>query len=158
VTVRNRQRSRAFQSASAAGLGLTAPLAAFVSTGGLPAWSWLLWATLTVQGVASILVVHARLKRRVAARSTSGPPETGSALALQSFQVPVAAALVTLHWPLAFPALFSFIASLLEIRRIYSDSGAREPLTRVGRRTLAYAILHMAVTIAALWPLARPRV
>jgi hypothetical protein len=36
-----------------------------------------------------------------------------------------------------------------------SPAGLREPLTRVGIRTLLVSLTHMAVTIAALWPLAR---
>lgn len=154
MTIRNRQRSRTFQMASAAALGWSAPFAILVSSGSIPAWSWLLWGLLTLHGVASILIVHLRLDRRAAAR-TNAPPATPRAhYAIQALQLPVAAAAASQHPLLLVPPVFSILANLLELRRLSSDAGLRESLNRVGMRTLVNSLVHLALTILCLWPVA----
>lgn len=154
VTLRNRQRSRLFQAASAVALGSTSLLAASVSAGAIPAWAWTLWCLLSLHGVAAILVVHVRLKMKIAARSVA-PPGLGRHYALQALQIPAAGLLALTHPPLLLPPLFTVILHWFELRRIASPCGLNEPLTRVGLRTLAVAILHSILTIVTLWPVSQ---
>jgi hypothetical protein len=153
MTLRNRQRNRWFQAASAVAMGSTAPFAALCATGRLSSWVWLLWAQLALHAVASILIVHARLESRAAGRSVAAAPTPPAwDLAL----LPLAGlGFAWFHPALAVPPIVSAAALALELRLMASPAGLREPLTRVGIRTLLVSLTHMAVTIAALWPLAR---
>lgn len=155
VIIRNRQRSVPFQCVSAVLLGGTSQFSIFLSMRMLPSWAPMLWAALTIHAVAAILVVHTRLNRRSASRTPEKDPQPGVDFARQLFQIPLSAVLAALYPALLLPAAFSLGASLLEVRRVYSGSGLQEPLTRVGIRTLAISLVHMALTIAALWPLAQ---
>jgi hypothetical protein len=154
MTIRNRQRSRTFQMVSAAGLGATAPFAALVCTGGIPSWAWILWAMLTLHGVASILVVHLRLEQRASSRFKPTSDTRIASYAIQSLQIPAGAFLALFDPLLVVPPVFSAVANFLELGRLDSENGLREPLTRVGIRTLTLSLLHMALTIACLWPAA----
>lgn len=151
VTIRNRQRSRLFQAASAAALGSTALFAAAVSTGTIPGWAWILWAVLSLHGVAAILVVHARLERRIGLRSATPLSSMGRQYAYQFTQIPAAAALAFLHPALALPPLFTLAVHILELRRLSSPNALGEPLTRVGLRTLTFAILHLLLAMTCCW-------
>jgi sulfopyruvate decarboxylase TPP-binding subunit len=153
MTMRNRQRSIPFQLVSAAGLSTTALLAALVSTGGVPGWAWWLWGLLTAHAMASILVVHARLKARTAPRGGGRAGTRNAAVAAQIAQV--AGAIALAGGPLALPLIVSAVANGAELWRLRTPLHLQEALTRVGYRTLAVALVHMAVTIACLWPIAR---
>lgn len=152
VSVRNRQRSIVFQVVSAAGLSTTALLAVLASTAAIPGWAWWLWAVLTAHAAASILVVHSRLRIR-AARGAAGAGGgiLGAAYTAQALQLASGAALP----PLAFPFVFSALANAAELLRLRSARNLGEPLTRVGFRTLAVSLVHLAISIYCLWPLAR---
>lgn len=147
VTIRNRKRSQLFQAASAAALGATSLFAVAVSIGTIPGWAWILWAVLSLHGVAAILVVHTRLERRIGLRSAP-PSSLVRQYAYQCAQIPAAAALAILHLALALPPLFTLAVHILELRRLTSSDALGESLTRVGRRTLAVAILHLLLTLA----------
>lgn len=153
VTIRNQQRSILFQVVSAAGLGTTALLAALVSTGGVPDWAWWLWGMLTAHGMASILVVHARLKARAALKGGGSTGTRNAAVAAQIVQAAGAVALADER--LALPLVVSAVANGIELWRLRTPLLLQEALTRVGYRTLVVALVHMAVTIACLWPMAR---
>lgn len=152
VTIRNRQRSQLFQSASAAALGSTALFAVAVSTGTLPGWAWVLWAALSLHGVAAILVIHTRMERRIAARNGAPTSSIGKPYAYQFAQIPAAAALAVFHPALALPPIFTLTAHILELRRLTSIDALGEPLTQVGFRTLAIAILHLLLAIVSFRP------
>ncbi len=68
VNVKNRQRSTLFQIASAAALTSSSLATSLSATGTIPRWCWWLWLLLAMQATAGILVVHARLDARIAAR------------------------------------------------------------------------------------------
>src|ERR1051326_357153 len=78
VSVKNRQRSTAFQIASAIVLSSTALVTSLSATGDVPPWAWRLWVLCAMQAAAGIFVVHARLDARIAARKQK--PERGSRL------------------------------------------------------------------------------
>jgi hypothetical protein len=149
AAVRNLQRSAVFQVASAMGLSTTGLLASLAATGGVPQWAWQLWAVLSAHAGASILAVHARLDAR-AGRSARKAVRR-AAWAAQALEC--GAALTAGR--LALPLVFSALANAAELWRLRSPDALREPLTRVGFRTLAVALLHMAAAVYALWPAAR---
>lgn len=152
VTLRNRQRSVSFQVLSAAGLGTTALLAALVGTGGIPGWAWWAWGLLTAHAMGAILVVHARLRARAGLRTGSaGRP--WAAYAGQAAQVAAAAAIGDFR--LVAPLILSAVVNTVELVRLGNPRLLQEPLTRVGYRTLAVALLHLGATTVCLWPLAR---
>jgi hypothetical protein len=152
VSVKNRQRSRVFQAASAAVMGITGPFAVVVTTGSAPAWAWQLWGLLTLHAIASILVVHARLERRAAARVNAAASLRMSDYAGPAVQLPIA---VAAGVPLAFPLLLSAGATYIELRRVGSEAGVQESLSRVGWWTVGVAIALVGVTVACLWGVAR---
>jgi hypothetical protein len=154
VAVKNRQRSMSFQLVSAAGLGTTGLLAALVGTGGVPGWAWWLWGLLTGHAMASILVVHARLRLRAGRKSGKAERPWG-AYAVQLGQLAAAAAVGVADWRLAAPLVVSAVANGAELWRLRTPVHLEEALTRVGYRTLAVALVHMAVTIGSLWRMAR---
>ena len=149
AAVRNLQRPVVFQAARAAGLCTTGLLASLVSRGGVPQWAWLLWAVLSAHASASILAVHARLDAR-AGRSARKAVRRAAWVA-QALECGAALA----AGRLAFPLVLSAVANTAELWRLRSPEALREPLTRVGFRTLAVALLHMAAAVFALWPAAR---
>jgi hypothetical protein len=151
VTVRNRQRSIVFQVVSAAGLSTTALLAVLASTAAIPGWAWWLWAVLSAQAAASILVVHARLRIRAARGAAAGGGILGAAYTAQALQLAAGAA----HPPLALAFVFSALANAAELLRLRSARNLGEALTRVGFRTLAVSLVHMAISIYCLWPQAK---
>lgn len=155
VTMRNRQRSISFQLVSAAGLGTTALLAALVSTKEIPGWAWWAWGILTAHAMASILVVHARLQARAALRGGGASGTGGFAYAGQALQLAAALAVSMVEVRLALPLVLSVVANVAELRRLRTPRHLQEPLTRVGFRTLAVSLVHLAAAIVCLWPLAR---
>ncbi len=145
VTLRNRQRSPAFQIAVSASLGSSCLLAALAATGRIPAWAWPLWALLTLHSVAAIFVVHARLARR----TKDARPAFANAVRISAAQLALAAAVAfAAGIRLAAPMLFSVALNAIELRRLRTA----ERLTRVGVRTLSFSLAHTALAIAALWP------
>jgi hypothetical protein len=152
ANVRNRQRSIPFQMVSSIAIGTTALLGALAATGGIPAWAWLLWFLLSLHNLGSILIVHLRLEMK----TRGGIPEVSTILRivywLQGAKLAAAgllAALVAL--PLAIPPVVSAWLNVMEAARLRNPAAAKEPLTRVGFRTLGASLIHTAVTIAALW-------
>lgn len=144
LTLRNRQRSPAFQVAVAAGLGSSCLLAALAATGRLPSWAWLLWVLLTLHSVTAIFVVHARLARR----TKQARAAFVRAVRVDAAQLVLgAAAALAAGLYLAAPMLFSAALNALELRRL----SVFEPLTRVGLRTLAVSLAHTALSAAVLW-------
>lgn len=153
---RNWQRSRVFQTASAAVLALSAPFAIQLGQGRVPFWGWMLWLVFLLHGAVAIQLVHERLERRVAARAAAAaPPDSTAFLAVVCAQMAAALALSAADWRWMLPPLFSSLYALAEWRTLRRQQTLREPLTRVGWRTLSLSVLHLAISIAAFWPAVR---
>ena len=129
-------------------------LAVLVGTGGIPGWAWWLWGLLSGHAMASIPVVHARLRAR-AGRKSDRVERPWLAYAGQAGQLAAAGAVAMVEWRLAVPLMASALANEIELWRLRTPAHLEEALTRVGYRTLAVALLHMVLTITCLWPLAR---
>jgi hypothetical protein len=161
-TLKNKQRSVLLQILSTAGLSTSALLVALVSEQHLPLWVWVLWGMLTLHAVNSILVVHTRLERVVARKTTAQGRHVAShghirsALLASLFQAIAAATAIAAARPeWALPFLLSIVVNSAELYGLKRAGSLDEPLKRVGYRALSASIVHMAVTVAALWNTAR---
>lgn len=150
IGLNNRQRSRVFQTASAAVLALAPPFAVQLAQGSVPRWGWALWLVFTLHCGVAIQLVHQRLERRVAAREPSRPaPDARPFLASVFLQI-AAAAMLAVAQPLwAAPPLLSSAWAWIEWRALRRRDALREPLTRVGWRTLSLSVLHLALSIVS---------
>jgi len=156
MSLRNRQRSVLLQLVSTAGLSAAALLAVLAATGEIPGWAWALWGVLAAHGTATIPVVHARLKMKIAATREAPASPRRAAVVSQAVQLAAAAGLALYHPAVATVMTFSSVANLYEVVRLGSSEGLKEPLRRVGRRLLVVSILHAVLTVAALWRVAHP--
>jgi len=151
MNVRNRQRSEWFQVASAAGLSASSLAACLAVQKAIPPWGWLLWLLCTLQSVAGIFVVHARLDARMALRGGRGAtaPPKAAWLAVAALAV---AALAFLKLPWIAAALLSAAAGYgWELRRQRTPEGLQMRLQRVGQQLLALSVSYAVLAIVGLW-------
>lgn len=150
IAASNRQRSRLFQTLSAAALALSAPLAVQLARGSVPAWAWALWLVIVLHSSAAIQLVHERLERRIAARDKgAAAPDATPLLVAVAFQIAAGSALAFVDPLWLLPPALSSAFVLMECRRLQHPEVLREPLTRVGWRTLALSALHLYSCICA---------
>ncbi len=153
IAASNRQRSRLYQTLSAAALALSAPFAIQLARGAVPAWGWALWLVFVLHSSAAIQLVHERLERRIAARIPGGAaPNSTLLLAAVAFQAAGGSALAFVDPLWLLPPALSSAFVFVEWRRLRRPEVLREPLTRVGWRTLALSALHLLSSILAFWP------
>ena len=153
MVVANRRRSVPLQLAGAAGLNMSALLAWLAARGSLAPRAWWLAALLFAHSAAAVLVVHARLELRVAARR--GADARASWLRAWAGQAaPILAAVACLvaarPWLAAAPLLSATVhgVSLWRMRR---PDAMAVPLESVGRRALLLSLSYCVLAIAALW-------
>jgi hypothetical protein len=146
MALHNRQRSIPLQAASSLGLGVGAVLAALVATGGIPVWTWRLWAVLSLHSLLAILVVHWRLDVRQGREVPVWAPWIAAAPLL-----PAGLLAWSGHPRIGAAVALSVMINAGELLRLRSPASREEPLVRVGIRTLAASLAHTAATVAALW-------
>ncbi len=155
LTLRNRQRAPWFQIASAAALTSSSLAACLSALGRLPSWCWLLWASCALQAAAGILVVHARLDARIAARKNLPPPPASRRAAFSILAVlPIASCALVLagRAPLAAVFVLPFAAYWFELRRQLSPLSLRMPLRTAGLQAMSLSLAFTALLTASLWP------
>lgn len=154
VSVRNRQRSALFQIASACALTATSLACCLSATGAIQEWCWWLWALCALQATAGILVVHARLEARIAARKQGAQravyrvPAVRSCAALMIGSV--AAGIGRQPW-IAAALLMAAAGYLYELRRQREAASLQMPLTRLGLQAMSVSIAYAALVVAGLW-------
>jgi hypothetical protein len=156
LTVLNRQRSVGLQLASAAGLSASALVAWLSARERIEATAWWLWAVHAAFSAAAVLVVHARLDARVAARR---PEESGAArrslrraLAAQAGLLLVGALCLAWGRPLlTVPLTLAAATHAMDLRRLGQPASLTMPLRHVGFRALGLAAAYSVLVIAALW-------
>ena len=154
MTIRNRQRHTWFQIASAIALTSSSLAASISGTGTIQPWCWWFWGLSASQAAAGILVVHARLEARIAARKSSSAGSKFRAPALLAQAALLAGALVfgILGRPWIVAALgISALANLLELRAQKNPASLQTPLQTVGLRALALSLIYSSLVIAGLW-------
>lgn len=154
ANVLNRQRSVWFQIASAAALSSTCVVACLAAIGRIPDWCWLLWIFSAMQATAGILVVHARLDARIAARKDAPSPTHRRRAAYVAQAAVMAAAIVAVvagRLRIAAGLMLTAVCYVAELRRQQDPASLRVPLTRVGLQALAQSIVYTLVIIVGLW-------
>lgn len=151
MTVRNRQRSVALQVVSAAGLTGSCAAACLSVLGTMPGWGWWLWGLSAAHAAAGILVVHARLEARIAARKKLDQPNPWRKPALIAQAVLlVLAPVAALRSPWLGAALaLSAVVHLRALARLAETVDT--PLTTVGLRALGLSCAVSALLILGLW-------
>jgi len=158
VNVKNRQRSTLFQIASAVALTSSSLATSLSATGTIAPWCWWLWLLLALQATVGILVVHARLDARIAARvalRTTEPAREDFCRAAEiSLIVLVCAAVTATILRRGFVALALLVAVVgygYDLRCQRSTAALQVPLTKVGQRALALSSLFASLLILGLW-------
>lgn len=154
VNIRNRQRSTLFQIASAAALTSTSLATCIAATGSVAAWCWWFWALIATQASAGILVVHARLDARIAARkATAASPQFRRAAqaALAFLLCAAVTALFLRHIWIAAALVLAAAAYAADLQRQKHPTSLQMPLKTVGQQALALSTLYSVLLIVGLW-------
>lgn len=154
MTIRNRQRSWWLQILSAAGLTSSCLAAALSSAGSIPQWCWWLWALSALHAFAGILVVHARLEARIAAKSRK-PLSRRFRVPAALAQVPMLAAAAYCYSNqqpvLAAALLLSVAAHAWDLATLHTAKALETRLTVVGIRALTLSLAVSILIVVALW-------
>lgn len=159
LTVRNRQRSAWFQTATAAALTATSLMACLAAQGSVPGWCWLLWALSAMQAAAGIFVVHARLDSRIASRKGQPPPSTNRRAAFVCQGLLIAGAIYFTaagRWWIGAALIVAASGYMLELLRQRTPASLQLPLRRVGLQALGLSIVYTLMVIAGLWNFSGP--
>jgi hypothetical protein len=155
MTVRNRQRAIWFQTLSAAGLASSALAACLAIEASIPAWGWWFWGLHAAHFLAAILVVHARLESRIAARKAGGALSAEflttrrQAMWLQGALSAAAIALVIAGKPFYGAALMlSAVVHMLSLRVMHTPGALSLAMKTVGLRALAVSIAVTLLIVA----------
>ncbi len=154
MTVKNLQRSTWLQLASAAALSATGLAACVSAVGELRPWVWPLWAMTAAHAAAGILVVHARLEARIAARShkTLAPRFRLPAQVMQAALLAGALLFLVAGRPVLAAALvLSATVHLWDLYHLTSPRSLATPLTTVGLRAMSLSIAFSALIVYGLW-------
>ena len=154
LTVNNQQRSVWFQVVSAVGLNASA-LLAWVSVRPLIQSSILvLWAILSAHAIAAVLVVHAHLDARIAAKKGELSGISKPAWIAQPCLLAGAVICIAFGQPaLSAPLLLSATVHLWNLGRLKNPETLSTPLKIVGWRAFALSICVAGITIGAIWRL-----
>ena len=154
VNFKNRQRSTLFQIVSAAALTSTSLAACQSALGFIAPWCWWLWVLLAMQAATGILVVHARLDGRIAARKGQPAPlqfRRAAQAAIVVLVCTAVAAAILKHGLIALALLVAAAGYLYDLTAQRSAESLQMPLMVVGRRALALSSVYAALLIAGLW-------
>lgn len=169
VNVKNRQRSTLFQIASAFALTSSSLAVSLSATGAIAPWCWIFWLLMATQATTGILVVHARLDAKIAAKNAAKVPAhlaaKSSAQAPQSDETFRRAATVAVGFLLVAAALAFFLGHIcIALALLVAATGYAcdlllqrrpaaldTPLTTVGQRALALSFLYACLLIVGLW-------
>lgn len=155
MTVRNRQREVWLQALSAAGLSSSALAACLAVSRAVPTWGWWMWGLHAAHFLGGILVVHARLEARIAAKKAT-------AVLSEAFQrvrkeaTVVQAALVVAAVALAATGRFFYAAALvgsgalhlMDLYSLHTERALAMPLKTVGKRALTVSIVFTLLIVA----------
>jgi hypothetical protein len=154
VNVKNRQRSTIFQVGSSLALTSSSLATCLSATGAIQPWCWGLWLLLAMQATAGILVVHARLDARIAARG--GTPagqhfrRSAQLAALALAVAAIAAAILGRGW-IAAALLVAAAGYWYDLSRQRDAVALQIPLKTVGQRALALSSLFACLLIVGFW-------
>ena len=152
LTMKNRQRSLWFQAVSACGLNGSA-LLSWVSVRWSFDWPiFLLWAALSAHAIAAVLVVHAHLDTRIAAKRQQESPVPKAAWSAQAGLLAGAVVCVVCSKAaLAIPLMVSASVHAWNLYQVKSEAMIAVPLRTIGWRAMGLGILVALTAVKALW-------
>jgi len=162
VNVKNKQRSTLFQIASALALTSSSLAMSLSAIGKIAPWCWLLWLLMAAQATTGILVVHARLDAKIAAKLASQNLSQQTASVNEKFRRAAIVAVVALVcvaiatgasgrvW-IAAALLLAAAGYTYDLRAQRTPASLDMPLTAVGQRALALSCVYAALLIVGLW-------
>lgn len=154
VNVKNRQRSTLFQIVSAFALTSSSLATSLSATGAIQPWCWRLWVLLGLQATTGILIVHARLDARIAARKPEQTSEHFRRAAVLALLILFCAAVTAAFLHRGFIALALLIAIAgyaYDLRRQRNPLSLQMPLIAVGQQALALSSVFAVLLILGLW-------
>lgn len=154
VNVKNRQRSTLFQIVSAFALTSSSLATSLSATKAVQPWCWRLWLLLAMQATAGILVVHARLDARIAARKSQAGSHSFRRAAFGAIAVLFVAAMAVAylrHGWIALALLLAAAGYAYDLRRQRNPASLQMPLTAVGQQALGLASIFAVLVVAGLW-------
>lgn len=154
VNLKNRQRSTLFQIASAAALTSTSLATCIAATGSVARWCWWFWILIAMQASAGILVVHARLDARIAARKAIAASQQFRHAALAALAVLLCAAATAAflkHSWIGLALALAFAGYAFDLKRQKNAASLQMPLKTVGQQALMLSTVYAALLIAGLW-------
>jgi len=158
VNMRNKQRSTLFQIASALALTSSSLAVSLSATGSIARWGWELWLLMAAQATTGILVVHARLDAKIAAKITAKtaaqPDETfrrAAFVALGALVLVAAAAAVMSRGWAALALVLAAAGYAYDLREQRNPASLQMALTTVGQRALALSCAYAILLIVGLW-------
>jgi hypothetical protein len=154
VNVRNKQRSTLFQIASALALTSSSLAVCLSATGGIARWCWALWLLMALQATTGILVVHARLDARIAARKPTPASNHFSRAAYLSLSVLLCVAIfatITDRLWITFAMMVAAAGYQYDLHEQRNVAKLQMPLARVGQRALALSCFYAGLLIFGLW-------
>ncbi len=151
INVRNRQRSTLFQIVSAFALCSTSLAACVSATGRIAPWCWWLWALCGLQATAGILVVHARLDARIAARKGTATQQGAAVAACVAMLAAAAFALSQGQRSIAIALLVAAAAYRYDLQRQKNPDSLQLPLKSVGLQAMSLSIAYALMLVVGLW-------
>jgi hypothetical protein len=149
MTLRNRQRAIWFQALSAAGLASSGIAACLAIEGSVPPWGWWFWGLHAAHFLAAILVVHARLEARIAARRNVPFSLPAQTVAVQVVWLAAGIAFIAMKMPLyGAAAILSAVAHLAGLRTMHTAKAVAMPMKTVGLRAMALSIVFTLLVVA----------
>ncbi|MBN8733608.1 MAG: YwiC-like family protein [Acidobacteria bacterium] len=152
MTVHNRQRSIGLQIASAFGLTSTGLAVSLSLMHSVTTWACWLWLLSAAQAAAGILVVHARLEARIAAK-TKKPESVAffrAAAWMQAALLPLALAAGFLSPWLAAAMLLPAAVHAYELKTLHTPEAMATPLRTIGFRAMGLSIAVSLLLVIGL--------
>ena len=155
MTVKNRQRAVWLQALSAAGLSSSALAACLAVSRTVPVWGWWMWGLHAAHFLGGILVVHARLEARIAAKKAT-PVLTEAFQRMRNDATSLQALLIFAAIALAATGRFFYAAALagsggfhlMDLYNLHTDRALAMPLKTVGKRALTVSIVFSLLLVA----------
>lgn len=153
VNVKNLQRSTLFQIVSAVALSATSLATCLSAAGAIQPWCWKLWMLNSLQATAGILVVHARLEARIAARKNLRTATYRRPALIACLVLLCAAVVATFAGDRAIAAalLLACAGYFYDLHRQKDARSLQMPLKSVGVQALCLSIAYALLVIVGLW-------
>ena len=117
-------------------------------------WGYALWLLMALQATAGILVVHARLDARIAARKNvpaSNQFRRAAFVAIGALLVAAAVAALSARVWITLAMLVAAAGYVFDLREQRNPARLQMSLTTVGKRALTLSCIYAVFLIVGLW-------